>query len=115
MITAMHGVFHTSEAEQARAFFRDVLGLRHVDAGRGWLIFHVPKAEFGIHPGDGPRHEISFCCDDIAATRQELEAKGATFSTPVTDQGFGLVTTMQVPGGLEVLLYEPRHAQPEGA
>lgn len=112
MIKGMHGLFYSPEAEAVRAFLKDKLELPSVDAGEGWLIFGVPKAEIGVHPGDGPRHELSFWCDDIEGTRRALEQKGVTFKSPITDQGYGLVTTFEMPGGLEVLLYEPRHPQP---
>jgi hypothetical protein len=45
---------------------RDVFGFEHVEAGGGWLIFALPPAELGIHPGEGPtfesgvRHQLSF-------------------------------------------------------
>lgn len=112
MIRGMHGLFYSPQAEAARAFFRDKLQLPHVDAGDGWLIFAVPKAEFGIHPGETPKHELSFWCDDIEATVAELKQRGVEFKTPVTDQGYGLSTTFELPGGVPVQLYEPRHAQP---
>ena len=112
MIKGMHGLFYTPAAEEARAFIRDKLGLDHVDSGDGWLIFRVPQAEFGVHPGDDVQHEISFWCDDIEGTVRSLEAKGVAFTKPITDQGFGLVTTFELPGGVEVLLYQPRHPQP---
>jgi catechol 2,3-dioxygenase-like lactoylglutathione lyase family enzyme len=112
MIKGMHGIVFTPEAEEARAFTKDKLGFDHVDAGDGWLIFDVPKAEFAFHPGTDTHHEISFWCDDIEATMTELGAKGVEFKSPVQDQGFGLVTTFAMPGGAEVMLYEPKHPQP---
>jgi len=112
MIKGIHGLFYTPEAEEARAFIRDKLGFEHVDAGDGWLIFGVPKAEFGVHPSETTRHELSFWCDDIEETVRSLEAKGVRFKTPIRDDGYGLVTTLEIPGGLEVMLYEPRHPQP---
>jgi hypothetical protein len=42
----------TPEAEQLRETLRDVIGWDHVDAGEGWLIFKLPAAELGVHPGD---------------------------------------------------------------
>ena len=112
MIKGMHGIFFTPEAEAARAFLKERLGLPHVDAGQGWLIFDVPRAEVAVHPGDDTHHEISFWCDDIESTVQELQENGVTFKSPIKDQGFGLVTTFEMPGGVDVLLYEPRHPQP---
>jgi catechol 2,3-dioxygenase-like lactoylglutathione lyase family enzyme len=110
VITSVHTIVYASDADQARAFFRDVLGLPNVDAHDGWLIFKLPPAELAVHPAaDGGRHELYLMCDDIAATMADLEAKGAEFTSPVTEQGFGLVTSIAVPGGGELGLYEPRH------
>jgi hypothetical protein len=48
-------------------------------------------------------------CDDIEATRAELERKGATFSSPITDEGFGLVTMLDVPAADPIMIYQPKH------
>lgn len=40
---------------------------------------------------------------------KELRAKGARFSAGVTDEGYGLVTMLDVPGADPMQLYEPRH------
>lgn len=91
MIRGIHGMFFTDEAEEARAFLRDILGLDHVDTGDGWLVFDVPEAELGVHPtlgeGDEPAHQLSFWCDDIEATADELEAAGVELLSPVEDTG----------------------------
>ena len=42
----------------------------------------------------------------------ELSEKGIEFRGEPGDQGFGIVTTMLLPGGVEVLLYEPKHNSP---
>lgn len=111
-ITGTHMLIYTPEAEALRAVLRDVLGFDHVDDGDGWLIFALPPAEVGVHPsmaeGD-TSHQLSFMCDDIEATVAELGAKGIEFAHPPADQGFGIATTMNLPGGVEVQLYEPRH------
>ncbi len=124
MITGTHAIIYAQDAERARAFFRDVLGWPHVDAHGGWLIFRMPPAELGIHPtGDGagpdggPSHggppnghqELYLMCDDIAATMAELAAKGAEFTAPPQDLGFGVLARLQVPGAGEIGIYEPRH------
>ena len=120
MITGTHAIIYAEDAERARAFFRDVLGYRFVDAHGGWLIFQLPPAELGVHPAgaaDDPasgavsgHHELYFMCDDIEATVAELTAKGVEFTTGVENQGFGLLTRLRVPGAGEIGLYEPRHA-----
>ena len=113
MISGVHAVIFTTDAEGLRAFLRDVLGFSSVDAGGGWLIFALPPAELAAHPTDEAAHqELYLMCDDVAATVEELKAKGVVFTGPITDEGFGLMTAMKVPGGGELGLYEPRHPTP---
>ena len=50
-------------------------------------------------------------CDDIGGTVAELREKGIDFRGEPTDEGFGITITMLLPGGVEVLLYEPKHAR----
>jgi predicted enzyme related to lactoylglutathione lyase len=110
VITGVHALVFSKDAEAVRAFFRDVLGLPSVDAGGGWLIFALPPAELAAHPAEqSGAHELYLMCDDITATVEELEAKGVELATPVTEQGFGLMTRLKLPGGGELGLYEPRH------
>jgi predicted enzyme related to lactoylglutathione lyase len=110
MINGVHALMYSKNAEGVRAFFRDVLEFRTVDAGHGWLIFALPPAELGIHPAeenDSP--ELYLMCDDVEATVAELKQKGVEFSRPISEQGFGKVTSIALPGGGEIGLYEPRH------
>ena len=112
MITGVHAVLFSTDADSVRAFFRDVLELPSVDAG-GWLIFALPPAELAAHPAEeGGRHELYLMCDDVRATVAELERKGVAFTRPITDEGFGLLTSLTLPGGGELGLYEPRHPTP---
>jgi predicted enzyme related to lactoylglutathione lyase len=119
MITGTHAIIYAEDADQVRAFFRDVLELPNIDVHGGWLIFKLPPAELGIHPtggaGDpgGPasgRHELYLMCDDVEATVADLTAKGVEFTSPIENQGFGRLTRLRVPGGGEIGLYQPRHA-----
>ncbi len=113
MIAGAHAIVFAADAERARAFFGEVLGLPSVDAGGGWLIFALPPAELAAHPSEGEhRAELYLMCDDVQATIAELEGKGVTFAGPVTDQGFGLMTAIELPGGGTLGLYEPRHPTP---
>jgi catechol 2,3-dioxygenase-like lactoylglutathione lyase family enzyme len=110
MITGMHAIVYSRQAEETRAFFRDVLEWPSVDAGRGWLIFKAPPAEVAAHPSDGDgAQELYLMCDNINATVAELEAKGVRFTKDVSDQGWGLLTEFELPGGGTMGLYEPRH------
>ena len=116
MITGAHNVIFSEEPERLRAFLQDVLGFPSVDAGGGWLIFALPPAELAAHPaGESGRHQLYLMCDDVSATVAELAAKGVEFSGPVSDEGFGLVTAIKLPGGGELGLYEPRHPIPPRA
>jgi catechol 2,3-dioxygenase-like lactoylglutathione lyase family enzyme len=114
-VIGAHVLLYTSEPEAVRGIFRDVFGWRHVDAGDGWLIFALPPAELGVHPAEGPtyasgtRHQLTLMCDDIAATVRDLRAKGIEVRSDPEDEGWGIAVMIGLPGGLEVLLYEPRH------
>jgi hypothetical protein len=109
-IDGAHVIIYSSDAEADRAFFRDVLEYPSVDAGGGWLIFGLPPAELAMHPTDGPSsHELYLMCDDIDATRAELEAKGVAFDGDVITAGFGRMATIVLPGGGKLGIYEPRH------
>jgi catechol 2,3-dioxygenase-like lactoylglutathione lyase family enzyme len=113
-ITGVHAILYSDDAAADRAFFGEVLGLTSVDAGDGWLIFALPPAELAAHPAsaDGGGYELYLMCDDIAATVDELAAKGVEFSGGVTRQRWGLITTVKLPGGGRLGLYEPLHASP---
>jgi hypothetical protein len=109
-ITAAHVLLYTPEAETLRSQLRDVFGWNHVDAGEGWLIFTLPPAELGVHPSDGETmHQLSLMCDDIQATVAELRDQGVDVRGEPEDKGFGVGLTLVLAGGVEVLLYEPRH------
>ena len=116
MIRGMHAMFYSSQAEALRAFFRDKLGLTGTDVGQGWLIFDAPEAELGVHPTEGSEMpsgtaDISFYCDDIAATVAELRGRGVEFTREVEDHGYGLVTFFKVPGDFTVQLYQPKYSK----
>lgn len=110
-ITGVHTLLYSSQPEALRSLLVDVLGLGHVDDGQdaGWLIFRLPPAELGVHPADGPAHEISLMCDDLEATIAELVPKGVVFEGDPVDEGWGIVVKMVWPGDVEMLLYQPRH------
>jgi len=113
MITGIHAVVFNSDAEATRAFFRDVLGLRYVDAGGGWLIFALPPAELAAHPADEADHvELYFMCDDVHEEARKLKAKGVELTRPISEEPFGLVTAIALPGGSELGLYQPTHPSP---
>jgi catechol 2,3-dioxygenase-like lactoylglutathione lyase family enzyme len=113
VINGVHAIIFTRDAEADRAFFRDVLDLPSVDAGDGWLIFSLPPAELAAHPTDGDaHHELYLMCEDVRTTVEELGGKGVEFTREISDEGFGLMTALRLPGGSELALYEPRHPSP---
>jgi predicted enzyme related to lactoylglutathione lyase len=113
MITGVHAIVFSPDAEKTRAFFADVLNLPSADAGHGWLIFALPPAELAVHPADsGGRHELYLMCDDIHATLAELRAKGVEVVGDVSDQGWGLLAAIRLPDGAELAIYQPRHPSP---
>lgn len=110
LITGMHVILFSRNAEKVREFLGDILELPSVDAGGGWPIFAAPPAEIAVHPADGePEHEVYLMCDDVNAVVERLAARGIATDGPVADRGWGLLTTLILPGGERLGLYEPRH------
>jgi catechol 2,3-dioxygenase-like lactoylglutathione lyase family enzyme len=113
VITGMHAIVFSAEAEKVRDFFADVLGMSSVDAGGGWLIFALPPAELAVHPTDGDsHHELYLMCDDIHATLAELRGKGVEVAREVSDQGWGLLAAIRLPDGSDFPIYQARHPLP---
>ena len=109
MIHGAHVIIYSKDADADRAFLRDVLKYRSVDAGHGWLIFAAPPAELAVHPAeDEEHHELYLMCDDIDATMRNLQAKGVR-TTPVSEQPWGRVTQISLPSGDTLGLYQPKH------
>lgn len=110
MITAVHALIYSRQADAVRGFLRDTLGLPNVDTGGGWLIFALPPAELGVHPTDGDgRHELFLLCDDLEATMAELAAKGVECVGGVHEQEWGRETAIALPDGGTLGLYQPLH------
>ncbi len=109
MVKGLHALLYTPKPEELRAFIRDKLRFPFTDVGEGWLIFDMPEADLGCHPSDRVFHSISFYCDDIRKTVEELKSRGVQFTTGISEAGFGLVTHFQMPGDVEVQLYEPKY------
>jgi hypothetical protein len=119
MINGAHFILYSKDSEADRAFLRDVLQFRSVDAGRGWLIFRLPPAEVAVHPSSEdnatPTAEdgvagaaLYLMCDDLSSTMKDLQAKKVKFS-PVEEAHWGTVTTFRLPSGANIGLYQPKH------
>ena len=125
MIFGTHLLLYSTDPEADRAFFRDVLGLRHVDVGHGWLIFKLPPSEAAVHPvdGDGDGGDsgqvhaghrllgavLYLMCDDLTAEMAMLKSKGIK-CTKIDEANWGIKTTIKLPSGGEIGLYQPKHA-----
>ena len=109
MIFGAHVIVYSKDATADRAFLRDVLGFSNVDAGQGWLIFALPPAEVAVHPAEGSeRHELYLMCDDLKAVMSALREKGVR-CTEVAEARWGSITSIRLPGGGELGLYQPKH------
>jgi catechol 2,3-dioxygenase-like lactoylglutathione lyase family enzyme len=120
MINGAHVLLYSKDPEADRAFFRDVLEFRWVDAHEGWLIFALPPAEVAFHPGDfAPTHAghetlgaaLYLMCDNLPESIRSLEAKKVACG-PITQASWGMTTTIKLPSGGEIGLYQPRHLTP---
>ena len=117
MIKGVHTMFYSSEAKELREFLKNKLGFKATDIGEGWLIFDIPEADMGVHPSDevshksspSGTHDISFYCDDIEKTVQELKQKVVEFKGEIEDQGYGFVSYFKVPGDFYLQLYQPKY------
>src|SRR6266545_7695249 len=98
MIFGAHVIVYSKDATADRAFFRDVLGSRSVDAGHEWLIFALPPAEVAVHPAEEHGgHELYLVCDDLTAEIAALRERGIRCSE-VDEARWGSVTKIQLPG-----------------
>lgn len=108
MIYGAHLVLFSEDADADRDFLATVLGLDSLDAGGGWLIFSLPPAEAAVHPAEGPGAELYLMCDDLAAEMRLLAERGIVCAE-VEEARWGSVTKIELPGGGQLGLYEPRH------
>lgn len=113
MIIGSHVVIYSRNADADRALFRDILKLTHVDVGHGWLIFGLPPSEVAVHPAEGADgHEFYLMCKDVQSFIQAMKKQGLSCSA-VSEQRWGLLTQLTLPGGASLGVYQPRHARPK--
>ena len=119
MIMGAHVLLYSEKPELDRAFFRDVLGFPFVDVGGGWLIFGLPAAEMAVHPSDEDHRlqhaghrllgaVLYLMCEDLQLLIKTLKQK-AVSCTEVEEEGWGIRTTIRLPSGGELGLYQPTH------
>lgn len=114
MMLGAHIILFSTDAEADRAFMRDHLGMDHVDAGGGWLIFKLPPAELAFHPAESNGGaEFYLMCDDVEAEIARLTALGRP-CTPIREERWGRLTQMTLPGGGPLSIYQPKHPTAHG-
>jgi catechol 2,3-dioxygenase-like lactoylglutathione lyase family enzyme len=112
MIDGAHVVIYSRDAQADRAFLREVLNFPFVDAHKGWLIFKLPPADAAVHPSDqNDMHELFLTTDDLDLEMAALKRHGAACEEP-TQQAWGRLTRLRLPGGGSIGLYQPRHPRP---
>ncbi|HEX8640399.1 MAG TPA: hypothetical protein VF704_04505 [Allosphingosinicella sp.] len=112
MISGAHVMIFTKDEAADRAFLRDVLEIPCIDSGGGWLIFKLPPAELGVHGGErNDHHQLYLLCDDLDATSAKLEGRGVTCGEVMT-ASWGRATSVPLPGGGKLGLYEAHHNRP---
>jgi len=112
VISGAHAIIYSAKPEADRSFLKDVLGLKGVDVGGGWLVFGLPPSEVAVHPADtSGKHELFFLVanvdDFITAMRRHEIPCG-----PIQEQTWGRLTEVTLPGGGTIGVYQPRHASP---
>ena len=112
MIDGAHIILYSKDAEADNAFFKNVLKFSYVDVHGGRLIFKLPPSEAMLHPSDeNDMHELYLMTDDLDAEMAALQRSGVACEDP-TQQGWGRVTRLKLPGGGTLALYQPRHERP---
>jgi hypothetical protein len=120
MLSGAHVITFSSNATADATFLRDVLSLGHVDAGEGFLIFGLPPSEMAMHDADpaqggaAGKTELYFIVDDIEKFLAQMAERGVP-TEPVTDRGWGLLSSVAMPSGIKLGVYEARHARPASA
>ena len=110
MINGVHILLYSKDAEADRAFIRDILGFRTVDAGHGWLIFGLPPAELAVHPADGNYGlaQVYLMCPDLRAILAALLEKNVK-SSEVREAEWGISAAIPLPSGASLGIYQPIH------
>jgi hypothetical protein len=116
MISGAHVLVYSSNTDADAAFLRDVLALPYVDAGEGRLIFGLPPSEVAAHEADNNagKAELYLVCDSIEKFVAAMHERSIACD-PIVDRGWGVVSSVALPSGIKLGVYEPRHARPASA
>ncbi len=73
------------------------------------IVYSKDPDEAAFHPSEkNDLHELYFMCDDLKSTMASLNGKKVKCG-PVTEQRWGTLTTVSLPGGGKIGLYQPKH------
>jgi hypothetical protein len=112
MINGAHIIIYSKDAEADKAFIKNVLRFKYIDAHEGWLIFRLPPSEAAVHPSDeNDTHELFLMTDNLDGEVIALEKTGVACEEP-SQQSWGRLTRIKLPGGGTLGLYQPRHKRP---
>lgn len=112
-------VVFVDDYEAATAFYRDLLGLEHLDYGKvpggefetGNLTLQVMEASAIGREFKPSGHPIALHVDDVEGARAELEGKGIEFHAETMDSGVCHMAFFSDPAGNALMLhnrYAPR-------
>jgi hypothetical protein len=111
-ILGAHVIVYSKKADADRKFLADLFGTKGADAGGGWMIYALPPAEIAVHPSDdGDVHELYVMVDDVTAFVTAMKKKKVECA-PIGDQRWGLLTSITLPSGGKLGVYQPKHASP---
>ncbi len=112
MIIGAHIMLQSKNEKADKAFLADVLKLKSVDAGNGFLIFALPPSEVAIHESDkNDIHQFFLMSDNIENFVADMKKRDVA-TTAIKNQGWGSLTEITLPGGGKLGVYQPHHARP---
>ena len=108
-----------TDQDRALSFYTEKLGFRILtdqpfDGNQRWIELQIPGAESGLVLFTPPGHQdrigtfsaISFRCDDLQKTYEDLSARGVEFAAPPTKQPWGSFAIFKDPDGNQFVMSE---------
>jgi hypothetical protein len=112
MIIGAHTILFSTDSDADRHFLRDVLKLPHVVADEGLMIFGLPPSEVAVHEtSEAPSQRLFLMCDDMSSFLAEMTRAGRHCTAPIV-RPWGVLSTLELPSGATIDVYEPRHVRP---
>jgi hypothetical protein len=119
MINGAHLLLYSTDPAADQDALQRILATRTVPAEADRIILAMPPAEIATHEGDGEFVQphagrpllgivLYLMCEDLESTVAILKDHGLR-CTEVEASEFGLKTTVVLPSGGEIGLYQPSH------